>query len=145
MHKVARDPVRPWTGSSSRTTGGVYRSDDGGDSWQDIAPGLPTEFGFAMVIHPREPNTAFTFPISGAGERWPVDAKARVLTVDGGATRQQLGEGQPPDALTAVMRDAMCADDHPDVGLYFGGATARSGARPTRVGAGSRSTATCPT
>ncbi|PUA80870.1 WD40/YVTN/BNR-like repeat-containing protein [Nocardioides currus] len=122
VHKVARDPVDP-DRLFLQNHGGVYRSDDGGSSWQDIAPGLPAEFGFAMVAHPHQANTAFTFPISGAGERWPVDAKARVCrTTDGGASWEQLGAGQLPDAFyTAVMRDAMCADDHPDVGLYFGG------------------------
>jgi len=122
VHKVARDPVDP-DRLFLQNHGGVYRSDDGGDSWQDIAPGLPSEFGFAMVTHPRKPSTAFTFPIADATARWPVDGKARVCrTDDGGATWQQLGEGTLPDAyFTAVMRDAMCADTLDPVGLYFGG------------------------
>lgn len=122
VHKVARDPVDP-DRLFLQNHGGVYRSDDGGDSWQDIAPGLPSEFGFAMVTHPRAANTAYNFPIDSAGGRWPVDGKARVCrTTDGGATWDQLGEGSLPDGFfAAVMRDAMCADDHEQVGLYFGG------------------------
>ena len=121
VHKVARDPVDP-DRLFLQNHGGVYRSDDGGSSWQDIAPGLPSEFGFAMVTHPREANTAYTFPISDAGARWPVDGKARVCrTTDGGASWEPLGEGSLPDEFyAAVMRDAMCADDHETAGLYFG-------------------------
>ena len=122
VHKVARDAADP-DRLYLQNHGGVYRSDDGGRSWEDIAPGLPTEFGFAMVAHPHAGDTAYTFPISDAGSRWPVDGKARVFrTQDAGATWEGLGEGTLPDEYyAAVMRDAMCADDHDTVGLYVGG------------------------
>ncbi len=122
VHKVARDPADPER-LYLQNHGGVYRSDDGGDSWLDIAPGLPSEFGFAMVAHPRRGGTAYTFPIAGAEARWPVDGKARVhRTTDAGLSWEPLGEGGlPDDYYAAVMRDAMCADDHDNVGLYFGG------------------------
>src|SRR5689334_6439863 len=84
VHKVARDATDP-DRLFLQNHGGVYRSDDGGATWNDIAPGLPSEFGFAMVAHPHRANTAFTFPISDAGARWPVDGRARVYrTEDGG-------------------------------------------------------------
>lgn len=122
VHKVARDAIDP-DRLFLQNHGGVYRSDDGGDSWQDIAPGLPSEFGFAMVTHPHAANTAYNFPIDSAGARWPVDGKARVCrTTDGGSSWEQLGEGALPDGFyAAVMRDAMCVDDHEAAGLYFGG------------------------
>ncbi len=126
VHKVARDAVEPER-LFLQNHGGVYRSDDGGDSWRDIAPGLPSEFGFAIVTHPHEANTAYTFPIEDAGGRWPVEGRARVCrTTDGGAHWDTLGEGLlPDDFYAAVMRDAMCTDDHQTPGLYFG---ARNGA-----------------
>lgn len=122
VHKVARDATDP-DRLFLQNHGGVYRSDDGGATWNDIAPGLPSEFGFAMVAHPHKPNTAFTFPISDAGARWPVDGRARVFrTEDGGDSWTELGGGTLPDEYyAAVMRDAMCADDHDVAGLYVGG------------------------
>ena len=146
VHKVARDSANP-DRLFLQNHGGVYRSDDGGETWNDIAPGLPTEFGFAMVAHPHRADTAYTFPIADAGARWPVDGKARVCrTTDAGESWELLGEGGLPDEFyAAVMRDAMCADDHETAGLYFGGRNGRSGARPTRARPGPRSTRTCPT
>lgn len=122
VHKVARDAVDPER-LYLQNHGGVYRSDDGGGTWIDIAPGLPTEFGFAIVAHPHNADTAYTFPIADAGSRWPVDGKARVYrTTDAGATWEELGAGGlPDDYYAAVMRDAMSADDHERVGLYVGG------------------------
>lgn len=122
VHKVARDPEDP-DRLFLQNHGGVYRSDDGGRTWQDIAAGLPAEFGFAMVTHPRRGNTAYNFPIADAGGRWPVGGRARVgRTTDGGVTWDLLGEGSlPDDYFCAVMRDAMCVDDHDPAGLYWGG------------------------
>jgi hypothetical protein len=122
VHKIARHPGKP-DRLYLQNHGGVYRSDDAGDSWQDIAPGLPTEFGFAMVVHPHDPDTVFTFPITDAGARWPVDGKARVWrSRDAGTTWEPLGEGSlPDDYFVAVMRDAMCTDGQDAAGLYFGG------------------------
>jgi len=122
VHKVSRsvgDPDRLFL----QNHGGVYRSDDGADSWVSIADGLPTEFGFTMVSHPREPDTVFTFPLVDAGARWPEDGVARVWrTGDAGATWEPLGEGSLPEEYwVAVMRDAMCVDGHNELGLYFGG------------------------
>ena len=42
--------------------GGVYRSDDDAVTWDVIEAGLPGDFGFAMVVHPAEPDTVFVFP-----------------------------------------------------------------------------------
>jgi photosystem II stability/assembly factor-like uncharacterized protein len=126
VHKVARHAGKP-DRLYLQNHGGVYRSDNGGDSWDYIADGLPSEFGFAMVVHPHDPDTVFVFPISDAGARWPVDGKARVWrSRDAGETWAPLGDGTlPDDFYVAVMRDAMCADTHDPVGLYFG---ARNGA-----------------
>jgi photosystem II stability/assembly factor-like uncharacterized protein len=122
VHKVTRHPEQPDL-LYLQNHGGVYRSEDGGDSWQDIAPGLPTEFGFAIVVHPHDPSTVYTFPITDAGARWPVDGHARVWrSTDKGEHWEALGDSVlPDDFYVAVMRDAMCVDTHDPHGLYFGG------------------------
>ena len=115
--------------------GGVYRSDDGGDSWFSIADGLPSDFGFPVVVHPHEPDTVFVFPIAEAGARWPAGGRARVWrSRDAGGSWEPLGEGTlPDDYFVAVMRDAMCTDGHDPAGLYFGG---RNGAVHASVDGG---------
>ncbi|SDT17631.1 hypothetical protein SAMN04488570_3749 [Nocardioides scoriae] len=125
VHKVARHPSRPER-LFLQNHGGVYRSDDEGGSWTSIAEGLPADFGFPVVVHPHEPDTVFVFPINGGERRYPPQARARVWrSRDAGETWEELGEGLPDAFYVAVMRDAMCADDHAAPGLYFG---ARNGA-----------------
>lgn len=105
---------------------GVYRSDDGGRAWTEITEGLPTEFGFVMSGHPRDPQTAWTIPLSEPQDgRFMVDGKAAVWrTHDGGATWIRSGEGLPQEqAYIGVLREAMAVDRHDPVGVYFGTST----------------------
>jgi photosystem II stability/assembly factor-like uncharacterized protein len=102
---------------------GVYRSDDGGLRWDEISAGLPSDFGFAMTAHPREPATAWTIPLNGADKgRYMPDASAAVWrTHDRGDTWQRSGEGLPQhDAYIGVFREAMAVDRLDPVGVYFG-------------------------
>jgi photosystem II stability/assembly factor-like uncharacterized protein len=125
VHKVTRHPSRPER-MYLQNHGGVYRSDDHGASWQSIAAGLPADFGFPIVVHPHQPDTVYVFPINGGERRYPPGARARVWrSRDAGETWQELSEGLPEGFFVAVMRDAMCADDHEQAGIYFG---ARNGA-----------------
>jgi hypothetical protein len=120
VHKVARHPARPER-LYLQNHGGVYRSDDEGGIWKSIADGLPADFGFPMVVHPHDPDTIYVFPIQGGERRYPPAAEARVWrSRDAGNSWESLGEGLPDGFFVAVMRDAMCADDHTTPGLYFG-------------------------
>jgi hypothetical protein len=124
VHKVARHPSRPER-LYAQNHGGVYRSDDEGGSWESIADGLPSDFGFPIVVDPHDADTVYVFPLSGADGRYPPKGDARVWrSQDAGASWAPLGDGNdkglPDGFFVGVMRDGMCVDDHDETGLYFG-------------------------
>lgn len=120
VHKVTRHLSHPER-LFMQNHGGVYRSDDEGGSWTSIADGLPADFGFPIVVHPQEPDTVYVFPCSSGAGRYPPGGKARVWrSRDAGTSWEELGKGLPDAFYVAVMRDAMCVDDHDSTGVYFG-------------------------
>jgi photosystem II stability/assembly factor-like uncharacterized protein len=105
---------------------GVYRSDDGSETWQEITGNLPTDFGFSMVAHPRDPDTCWVIPLSSPEEgRYMPDAQAAVWrTRDRGATWTRSDDGLPThDAYLSVLREAMARDTLDPVGIAFGTGT----------------------
>jgi len=105
---------------------GVYRSSDGGRQWDEITAGLPSQFGFPMVAHPRDPKTVWTIPLNGDDRgRYMPDASTAVWrTHDGGDTWLRSGDGLPEqDAYVGVLREAMAVDRQDPVGVFFGTST----------------------
>ena len=102
---------------------GVWRSADGGRSWDDVTAGLPSTFGFPIQVHPRDPDTIWTLPLNGdmAG-RFPPDAAAAVWrSRDGGRSWHALRAGLPQTAcFFTVLRQAMAGDARDPAGIYFG-------------------------
>lgn len=101
---------------------GVYRSHDGGERWDEITAGLPSDFGFPLAIHPRDAQTLFVIPLQGGEFRCPPEASLRVYrTRDGGVTWQALSEGLPQThAYCEVFREGMAIDGLDPAGIYFG-------------------------
>lgn len=123
VHKVERAPREPNT-LYMQFHGGVYRSDDGGRRWIDIGSrgGLPADFGFPVVVDPRNPARAFVIPLNSDEDRVTPDGRLRVYeTVDRGESWRPLGEGLPDaDTHVTILRQAFCHDGGRPLGLYFG-------------------------
>ena len=102
---------------------GVWRSPDGGRSWEEAGAGLPSTFGFPVRVHPRDPQTLWTLPLNGddAG-RFPPDAAAAVWrSRDGGRSWEARRDGLPQEAcFFTVLRQAMAGDARDPAGVYFG-------------------------
>lgn len=121
IHKMAMHPARPER-MFLQNHWGIYRSDDYAESWTDIANGVPSDFGFAVVIHPRNPDYVYIVPVESDVFRCAVDGRLRVYrTRNAGASWEPLARGLPQkSAYETVLRDAMTADLLEPTGIYFG-------------------------
>ena len=122
VHRMRRHPRRPER-VFMQFHGGVYRSDDAGESWQDIAPGLPSDFGFPLAIDPADPDSAFVIPLVADVDRVTPDGRVRVYeTRDAGASWTPRGDGLPqPHAYLTILREAFeRAGEGEALELYFG-------------------------
>jgi len=102
---------------------GVWRSGDGGRSWDDITPGLPSTFGFPIRVHPHDPQTLWTIPLNGdSAGRFPPDAACAVWrSQDGGDSWEDMRDGLPQQGcFFTVLRQAMAGDTRETPGVYFG-------------------------
>jgi photosystem II stability/assembly factor-like uncharacterized protein len=122
VHHIERAPARPER-LFMQFHGGVYRSDDAGESWIDIAPGLPADFGFPLAVDPADPDSAYVIPLQADRDRVTPEGRVRVYeTRDAGASWIARGDGLPArDAYLTVLRQAF---GHAAAGealqLYFG-------------------------
>ncbi len=91
---------------------GMYRSTDGAASWQEITMARPSNFGFAVAVHPRDPQTAWFVPAVRDNCRIPVDGRFVVTrTKDGGNSFEVLSEGLPQGpAYDLVYRHGLAID-----------------------------------
>ena len=100
----------------------VMRSDDAGDSWQEISGNLPTDFGFVIDVHAHEPDTIYVVPIKSDSEHYPPKGKLRVYrSRTGGNEWEALTKGLPQrNCYVNVLRNAMAVDSLDSCGVYFG-------------------------
>ena len=92
---------------------GIFRSTDNAANWTEL--NIPEEslFGFAVAVHPKDPNTAWFVPANSDQKRIPIDGKVYVTrTRDGGKTLQPLRKGLPQDhAYDIVFRHCLDIDN----------------------------------
>src|SRR5687768_9531160 len=121
VHKVVNHPSNPQR-LFLQNHWGLYRSDDWGESWQDIANGVPSDFGFAMAMHPQDGDTVYIVPLESDMFRCTPEAKFRVYrTHDAGTSWEALTNGLPQEnAYETVLRDCMATDSLDSAGVYVG-------------------------
>jgi photosystem II stability/assembly factor-like uncharacterized protein len=106
---------------------GIYRLDRPSNEWVRIGKHMPQpagDVGFPMVVHPRDAETVWVFPMDGTMV-WPRTSPegkpGAYVTRNGGESWQRLDSGLPESqAWWTVKRQAMTADAQDPVGLYFG-------------------------
>jgi photosystem II stability/assembly factor-like uncharacterized protein len=121
VHRIAMHRTRPNVLFMQKHWD-VMRSDNAGDSWQEVSGNLPTDFGFVIDVHAHEPETIYVVPIKSDSEHFPPDGKLRVYrSRKGGNEWEELTKGLPQkDCYVNVLRDAMAVDSLDKCGVYFG-------------------------
>lgn len=138
VHKIARHDDAPgrlymqnhggwaeWSGPGGpRPDIGVLRSDDYGRTWRSIAKGLPSDFGFPLVVHPHDADTLYVMPLEPETRTCPGGVPAVWRSEDGGGSWHKLTTGLPSkQSYFTIQRDAMDIDELRSPALYFGTTT----------------------
>jgi photosystem II stability/assembly factor-like uncharacterized protein len=121
VHRLAMHPSRPGVLFMQKHWD-VMRSNNAGDSWQEVSGNLPTDFGFVIDVHAHEPETIYVVPIKSDSEHFPLEGKLRVYrSRTGGNEWEALTKGLPQsNCYVNVLRDAMAVDSLDSCGIYFG-------------------------
>ena len=121
VHRIALHPSRPSTLFMQKHWD-VMRSDDSGESWQEVSGNLPSDFGFVIDVHAHEPETIYVVPILSDSLHYPPEGKLRVYrSRTGGHEWEALTKGLPQqDCYVNILRDAMSVDSLDPCGVYFG-------------------------
>jgi len=121
VHRIAMHPSRPNVLFMQKHWD-VMRSNNGGESWEEVSGNLPTDFGFPIDVHAHEPETIYVVPITSDSEHYPPDGRLRVYrSRTGGHEWEALTDGLPQQhCYVNVLRDAMAVDRLDSAGIYFG-------------------------
>lgn len=112
VHRLAQCRAEPdWLWVQHHN--GIFRSTDGGLNWSEIENVPPSSFGFAVVVHPHDPGTAWFVPAVKDERRVPASGEVVVTrTLDGGKTFEVLRNGLPQkDAYDIVYRHCLDIDE----------------------------------
>lgn len=121
IHKVtvdAADPARQYM----QHHGGVFRTQNYGESWEDIGDGLPETFGFPIVSHPGKPGTIWVIPNQSGEFRASSSGAFRVFkSEDSGDSWRAVTDGLPQEAAyLTTLRESMAVDGAEPLGVYVG-------------------------
>jgi photosystem II stability/assembly factor-like uncharacterized protein len=121
VHNIAMHPSRPDVLFMQKHWD-VMRSDNAGESWQEVSGNLPSDFGFPIAVHAHDPETVYVVPIKSDSEHYPPDSKLRVYrSRSGGNEWEALTKGLPQkDCYVNILRSAMAVDSLDSCGIYFG-------------------------
>ena len=121
VHRLIMHPSRP-ARLYRQCYNGTYRSDDGTETWTEITAGLPSDFGYAIAVDPRDAETVFQIPQESSHMRTMADGKLRVYrSQNGGQSWEALTEGLPQEHVhVSVLREGMDTDGMQPCGVYFG-------------------------
>jgi hypothetical protein len=121
VHKIVSHPTNPQR-MFLQNHWGLYKTENGGDSWTDIANGVPSDFGFAMEVDPNDADSVYIVPLESDEFRCTPEGKLRVYrTKNAGESWDAMGNGLPQEnALETVLRDGLSADNLQPTGIYFG-------------------------
>jgi photosystem II stability/assembly factor-like uncharacterized protein len=121
VHRIAMHPSKPDVLFMQKHWD-VMRSDNAGESWEEVSGNLPTDFGFPIGVHAHEPETIYVVPIKSDSEHFPIDGRLRVYrSRTGGGEWEPLTNGLPQqNCYVNVLRDAMAVDALDSCGIYFG-------------------------
>jgi hypothetical protein len=122
-HRVVRCKAEPdclW----AQHHNGIFRTTDNAASWHEVTGEAPSTFGFAVAVHPDDPEVAWFVPGVKDEKRIPVGGRLAVTrTRDGGKTFDVLTEGLPQrHAYDIAYRHALDVDDRGET-LAFGSTT----------------------
>ena len=128
-HCVVMHPAKPDRLYMQAHTG-IYKIDRPASRWERIGLAMPKsvgDIGFPIVVHPRDAEKAWVFPMDGT-EVWPRTSPggkpAVYMTINGGKSWKRMDKGLPPaKAWWTVFRQAMATDSNSATGVYFGTTT----------------------
>ena len=121
VHRIVQHPSCPER-MFLQNHWGLYRSDDYGESWKDIGHGVPSDFGFCMLMHPHHPDWVYVIPVESDQFRCTPEGRLRVYrTRNAGGSWEALSKGLPQkDAYETVLRSGLTSDSLDPAGIYFG-------------------------
>ena len=119
-HHLVRHPSRPNV-IYQQNHCGQYRSDDNGETWNEIVGNLPSRFGFPVAVDFNDPKRVYVAPEESGAARLPPDGRFLVWgSDDEGGTWSPLGSGLPRRSFYTVFREGMDTDEEDPSGVYVG-------------------------